>query len=154
MDEGPRRVHGGVHGGPRPIGALVPALSRAAFRKHGAGAGQVMLDWPAIVGPALAAVTAPQRVAAGTLTIACAGPIAMELRYMAQELIERINVHTGAPTVKALRFRQVGAVERPLPPPPPRRAVAAAEAAVADFPPGPLRDALAALGGRVMAGKR
>src|SRR3954463_12655425 len=63
--------------GPRAIGALVPGLTRPAFRRQGPASAQVIIDWPAIVGPALAAVTAPRRLSAGALTLACAGPIAM-----------------------------------------------------------------------------
>ena len=54
-----------------------------------------MADWPTIVGPAIAAVTMPRRLHGGTLTIACAGPIAMELQHLAREVIERINTHLG-----------------------------------------------------------
>lgn len=65
-----------------------------------------MADWPELVGPALAAVTEPERLSAGTLTIACAGPVAMELQHLAPELIERINGGLGRAAVERLRFRQ------------------------------------------------
>ncbi len=118
-----------------------------------------MLDWVAIVGPALAAVTEPRRIGQGTLTIACSGPIAMELQHMAMELMARINTHLGGTQVRALRFVQTmhagqngGEARRrgPVPAPPPPRAVAAARKAVADLPDGPLRDALERLGGAVL----
>jgi hypothetical protein len=140
------------------VSVLVPAVSRAAFRRGIPGAAQLMLDWEAIVGPALAAVTEPRRLVSGTLTIACAGPIAMELQHMAVELMGRINTTLGAVTVRALRFVQVGGLaalgSRPMretaarPSP---QAQAAAQAAVADLPAGPLRDALTALGSRVLS---
>jgi hypothetical protein len=114
-----------------------------------------MMDWPAIVGPALAAVTTPHRLSAGGLTIACSGPVAMELQYMAVELIDRINTHLGSRVVHTLRFVQAppppAAAARPGPP---RHAVAAAEAAVADLPAGELRNALVALGSVVLADDR
>ena len=119
-----------------------------------------MADWEAIVGPMLAAVSTPRRLAAGTLTIACAGPVAMELQHYATELISRINTHLGshdgaAPALRADhdRSRRCAA--------PPRRhrrpgVAAAAETAVGRLPEGELRDALAALGprggGRAQAG--
>jgi hypothetical protein len=137
--------------GPRAVGALVPALTRPAFRRTAPAAAQIMIDWPSIVGPALAAVTAPRRLSGGTLTIACSGPIAMELQHMAIELIHRINAHVGTPTVRALRFMQVALTARPVAPPVAYQAAAAAEAAVAHLPAGELRDALAALGRRVLA---
>jgi len=150
------RRTGPVHG-PRPVSALVPALVRQAFRRNAPASAQVMLDWPAIVGAALAAVTEPRRLTGGTLTIACSGPIAMELQYMAVELMDRINTSLGGPTVRALRFVQVSVTGSLRPPPrpiPTPRAQEAARKAVADLPPGPLRDALEALGGAVLAPRR
>jgi len=138
--------------GPRPLGALVPPLTRVAFRSHSSAATQIMIDWASIIGPAMAAVTQPRRLSDGTLTIACSGPIAMELQHLALEVVSRINTHLGRPVVRSLRFVQVGAFARPTPPPPaPPPAIAAAEAAVAQLPEGPLRDALLGLGSAVLA---
>jgi hypothetical protein len=140
--------------GPRGLGALVAKVARPAFRAMGPGTGQVMADWEAIVGPKLAAVSVPRRLAAGTLTIACAGPVAMELQYYATELISRINSHMGAATVRSLRFVQTmpaaTSVATRAPPVPPWVA-AAADTAVAALPDGELRTALAALGRAVLA---
>ncbi len=141
--------------GPRPLGALVPKVARPAFRAMGPGTGQVMADWDSIVGPLLAAVSVPRRLAAGTLTIACAGPVAMELQHYATELISRINTHLGSTTVRSLRFVQTTSIApQPPPPPPPMPpwVSAAAETAVAEVPEGELRAALAALGRAVLAG--
>ncbi|WP_431267826.1 DciA family protein [Dankookia sp. P2] len=115
--------------GPRPLGALIPALTKPVFRKRSPAGAQLMADWPGVVGPALAAVTTPLRFAAGTLTIACAGPVAMELTHLAPQLIARINAHLGKPMVERLRFVQQ-ALSRPrrwlgrppMPPPRPGRA--------------------------------
>jgi hypothetical protein len=141
--------------GPRPVGAMVPALTREAFRKRSPAAAQVMADWAAIVGPELARATAPRRLTRGTLTIGCAGPVAMELQYLAAELTSRINAHLGSAVVTQLKFLQVS-LDFPVPPKPVAIApavIAAAEAAVADLPEGDLRTALAALGRAVLAGK-
>ena len=73
--------------GPRPLGALVPAVVRPVFRTRAPATVQVLADWEAIVGPALAAVTLPKRLSAGTLTIACAGPVAMELQHLSEALL-------------------------------------------------------------------
>jgi hypothetical protein len=140
--------------GPRPLGALIPRVARPAFRAMSPGTGQVMADWDTIVGPMLAAVSVPRRLAAGTLTIACTGPVAMELQHYATELISRINTHLGATTVRSLRFVQTMSVAPQAPPPPPPTppwVAAAAETAVAALPEGDLRAALAALGRAVLA---
>jgi hypothetical protein len=143
----------GIVHGPRPLGALVPGVTRAAFRRHSAAAAQIMADWPIIVGPKVASMTTPRRLDRGILTIACAGPVAMDLHYVGVELMHRINGHLGGQPVHSLRFtqagmpRQMSSPSRPAP-----EAVDEAEAAVAGLPPGDLRRALVALG-RVVLGR-
>ena len=138
--------------GPRPVGALVPVISRAAFRRHAAASAKVMADWAEIVGPALAAVTTPRRLSAGVLTIACSGPLALELQHLSNELIARINTHLGGAPVQRLRFLQTPTSTPATPSAPiPPQAREAAEHAVADLPEGPLRDSLIALGSRILA---
>ncbi len=135
-------------GGPRPIGALLPAVTRPAFRQRAPAGAQLMADWPDIIGPALAAVTEPRRLVGGTLTLACAGPIALELQHLTSELAARINGHLGRQLVERFRFVQdrtaSSAVrERPV------RRVPPAPVPVPGVPPGALHDALAQLGGAV-----
>jgi hypothetical protein len=142
--------------GPRPVSALVPRLTRPAFRRRAPATAQVLADWSAIVGPAIAAVTTPRRLSSGTLTIACAGPIAMELQHLSGELMARINAHLGSQVVTGLRFVQtvMMAAPAPLPAAPPDPAeLAAIDAAVADVPESGLRAALSALG-RAMLSSR
>jgi hypothetical protein len=134
--------------GPRPVGALVPGLTRAAFRRRAPGSAQVLADWGSIVGPALAAVTLPRRLTKGTLTIACSGPIAMELQHLSGELIARINTILGYGVVSALRFIQIPP-EIPAPLPlhaPSPQSQARAESAVGVMPGEGLQVALIALG--------
>ncbi|SDB72335.1 DUF721 domain-containing protein [Belnapia rosea] len=133
--------------GPRPLGTLIPHLTRPVFRKKSPAGALLMADWAEIVGPGLAAVTSPKRVTSGTLTIGCVGPVAMELSHLAPQLIERINAQLGKPVVERLRFVQQAATAtpaRPRPAPeaklPPR-----VEAAVGNLPAGELREALAKL---------
>jgi hypothetical protein len=135
--------------GPRPVSALMSRLTRAAFRRRAPATAQVIADWTAIMGPAIAAVTTPRRLSAGTLTIACSGPIAMELQHLAGEVMTRINTHLGSNTVKALRFVQTHETIKPLTALP-RQAdpakLAAVEVALGNLPEGDLRAALASLG--------
>jgi len=82
-----------------------------------------MADWPAVIGPALAAVTRPMRLSRGardetgaakpgTLTIRCAGPVALELQHLAPQLLSRINGFAGFQLVAQLRFER-GSVAAP-----------------------------------------
>ena len=138
-DDAPRHVYG-----PRPIGALVPALTRPAFRRRAPGSAQVMADWAQIVGPELSATTTPRRLTGGTLTLACAGPVALELQHLSDQVLARVNGHLGRIVVERLRFVQNPAAPQAAEPARPQRMTPPVE--VPGIPPGPLHDALAALG--------
>ncbi len=133
--------------GPKPLGALLPGVTRPAFRRRSPASAQVLADWPEIVGAALAARTSPRRLAAGTLTLACDGPVALEMQHLATALIERINTHLGGRVVDRLRFQQ----EVLSPPPLVARRAAPTPVEVPGLPEGSLREALGRLGGAVRA---
>jgi hypothetical protein len=105
-----------------------------------------MADWQALVGPALAAVTQPLRLTAGSLTIACSGPIAMELSHLAPELVARINGGLGRVAVERLRFVQTAQPAasggKPALPPRPVALPARVATALDSLPTGDLREAL------------
>ena len=155
MGDAPRPIGYGT----RPIGDLVAVLTRVSFKRHSSAAVRIILDWSAIIGPALAAVTSPRRLSGDTLTIACSGPIAMELQHLASEVTARINSHLGTPSVQTLRFTQATspgvtasrAAAAPKPPSPVIRAKV--EASVAGIPGDDLREALARLGAAVLTAR-
>ena len=140
--------------GPRGIGGLIARVTRPGFKRRSPAASQIMTDWMDIMGPDLGARTMPQKLSAGTLTIACSGPAAMELQHFAPQLMARINGHVGGHGDKApvqrLRFvQQINAPQAsamptrpraPSKPPPP-----------IDLEPGPVRDALARLAQAIQA---
>lgn len=150
-------------GGPVAVASLIGAVTRPLMRGRQAAVARLALDWPQVVGVALAAVTAPERLTGaaggGTLTIRASGPMALELAHLAPELIARINTHLGRDAVTRLKFSADGRRAPPsaLPPPsrphrpPPREAARQAVSAVADLPDGPLKEALARLGAHVLA---
>jgi hypothetical protein len=140
--------------GPRPVSALVPALVRPAFRRRAPATAQVLADWEAIVGPALAAETTPRKLFSGTLSIVCAGPVALELQHLAEPLMARINGHLGKVAVTRLRFIQDIPRALPAVAPPRKQAINAARQAVASLPAGELRDALESLGRVVLSDRR
>lgn len=142
----------------RPIGGLIARVTRAGFRRRAPAGAQIMMDWMEIMGPVLGSRTHPQKLSAGTLTIACQGPVAMELQHLAPQLIARLNSHVGSygdgALIKRLRFVQQATV---LPPPGSRAAGPARPRADGPSPPvegidsPPLRDALERLGKAVLA---
>ncbi len=145
-DDAPRHVYG-----PRPVGALVPTLTRPAFRKRAPGSAQVMADWAEIVGPELSRTTVPRRLSSGTLTLACTGPVALELQHLSEQLLARVNGHLGRVVVQRLRFVQDPASMPAPPPTAPPPAMRRIE--LPGIPPGPLHDALVALGRRIGEGE-
>jgi hypothetical protein len=132
--------------GPRGIGGLIARVTRPGFRRRSPAAIQIMTDWMEILGPDLGARTVPQKLSAGTLTIACAGPTAMELQHFAPQLLARINGHVGGHGDKApiqrLRFVQQASAAPSGIPPRPSRTRAARPPPEIDVAPGPLKDAL------------
>jgi hypothetical protein len=129
------------------LGDLLPRLTRAAYKKRSPAGALLMSDWAAIVGPRLAQETQPKRFSGTTLTIACSGPMAMELQHLSGTLIERINVHAGRKLVERLRFVQEPVAPRT--PAPPRLALTPEP--IAGLPPGELNDALARLRAAIRA---
>lgn len=125
----------------RALAELVPGLTRAAYKKRSPAGAMLMSDWAMIVGPRLAAETLPKRLSGTTLTLACAGPMAMELQHLSGQLIERINAHAGHKLVEKLRFVQEPVAPRQAAPPRPR----VEPEPVAGMAPGDLNDALARL---------
>lgn len=112
-----------------------------------------MSDWPDIVGPHLAALTVPRRLSAGTLTVACSGPVAMELQHLAPAVIARINTTCGQGVVKRLKMVQDLTTVTPRPATQPRPRTAPAPLQIDDMPDGPLKDALGRLGGWLNAAR-
>ncbi len=101
------------HYGARGIGALLAPVVRPALRARGPALASVLEDWEALVGPEIAARSQPVKLAAGSLTLACAGPDALELQHRAPALIGRINQALGGAPVTRLKFVAVAAAPAP-----------------------------------------
>lgn len=104
----------------RTLAALLPNVTAPAFRRRSPTGAMLFACWGDVVGPAHAALTTPHRLSTGTLTVACAGPVAMELQHQADMLMARINTWCGEPLVARLRFVQdptAGIRRKPAPRP-------------------------------------
>lgn len=166
MEQGNRRRPAAfARWGTRAIAAVVPKVTAPLFRKRGFAEAGILNDWPAIVGPRLAAGCSPERLsfpvgkrAEGTLRLRVDGPLATELQHFEPQLLERINGYFGYRAVA-----QVKMVQGPLPPPerpadPPLRPLdgeeaAALQEAVSGVAGARLRSALEGLG-RAIMGRR
>ena len=124
----------GFRPGPKAIGSFVPKLAQKAFEKFGFATAAVLTDWKGIVGPELAAYTAPERLrwprppedaAAGksapatrgratttaprsgaTLMLRVSPARALDIQYKTAQIIERINAYFGYQAVTDIRLTQ------------------------------------------------
>ncbi len=145
------------------ISIAVPAgrVTRPVFGKHGFAGGALVVDWPAIVGSAVASHTLPVRIkfppkerAEGALVVKVdSGAFALEMQHLEPLILERINGYFGWKAVARLKL-----VQGPLPEPPKRAKAASAApgrlsqdiSARLDAVEDPdLREALARLGRRL-----
>jgi hypothetical protein len=107
-----------------PIGAKVAGLTREVFRKRGFAQPHILSHWPEIVGSALAEYSAPEKLAfprnpgegrgpetGATLAVRVDGPVALEIRHLEPQIVERINRYYGYNAVARLKL-----VQGPLPP--------------------------------------
>jgi hypothetical protein len=92
-----------------PIGEIVDGLMREQAFARGVPIGQLAADWAAVVGPRLAAESAPVTLDGGVLVVAATdGPWGAQVRFLASEILRKANAALGSEQV-----RRVQVVVRP-----------------------------------------
>ncbi len=88
-------------------------LTRGLLARQGFAQADVVTHWPAIVGPVLAEHCLPERLAfrqgerrGGTLHVVADSAFAVELQYLAPEVIARINGYYGFEAVGQIKIMQ------------------------------------------------
>lgn len=88
-------------------------LTRGLLARQGFAQSDVVTRWPAIVGPVLAEHCLPERLAfpqgeqrGGTLHVVADSAFALELQYLAPEVIARINGYYGFEAVARIKIVQ------------------------------------------------
>lgn len=149
----------------RPLSAALPKVTGAALGKRGFALAALLAEWEAIVGPLLAATSAPLRLAksrdpdqGAVLEIRVEGAAALELQHNEPRVVERINAHFGYKAVERLKLKQ-GPVDTPSRTVPAIRRIGAAEeralfGQLEGVDDDSLRDALAGLGRVVIGSSR
>lgn len=115
-----------------PIGARVLAVARTAFARRGFHEAHVLAHWAEIVGEGLAEYSSPEKLVfprafapkgaepkvesrsarhGAVLTVRVDGPVALEIRHLEPQIIERINSYYGYGAVERLKI-----IQGPLPP--------------------------------------
>ena len=110
------------------VGVPVGVLTRPLFGRHGFAGGAMIVDWPAIVGAAVASYTLPLRVrfpkgerSGGTLEVKVANSaFATELQHLEPLILERINGYFGWAAVARLKLRHGPLPRRDAPPTTPK----------------------------------
>lgn len=108
------------------------ALTRAAFARYGFAYADLITQWPAIVGDAIAQWSEPERIKwpragaderkqGGTLVIRVTPGRGLELQHETPRIIDRINAFYGYAAIAAVKIRQSAlsrkkALSRALPP--------------------------------------
>jgi hypothetical protein len=106
-----------------PVGARVAQLTRDIFRHRGFTQSHILARWPEIVGADLGEFSAPEQMnfprrpgegrgpqTGATLVVRVDGPIALEIRHLEPQIVERINGFYGYRAVARLKL-----VQGPLP---------------------------------------
>lgn len=112
------------------VGAFVPSIARAAFEANGFPTASVLSDWPEIIGPEFADITAPEKLvwprdrdivegdagargtrsahrrSGATIVIRVEGPRALEVQHMATQILDRINTYFGYRAIADMRLVQ------------------------------------------------
>ncbi len=87
-----------------PIGEVVDGLLRERAFARGMPIGQLTSDWASVVGPRLAAESAPVSLDGGVLVVAATtGPWGAQARFLADQIRSRANEALGADSVVTVR---------------------------------------------------
>lgn len=90
----------------RSLASLLPSVTVASFCRRSPMEIQLFFRWRDVVGADIAAQTRLKKLSAKILTVACSGPIAMEMHYRAEMIIDRINKWSGTSLVEKIRIVQ------------------------------------------------
>jgi hypothetical protein len=128
----------------------LPKITKAILDKGGRDYATIIAEWPAMVGPALAGSSQPEKLArrrtgdersaGGVLTLRVTGGAALEIQHREPQIIERINSYLGYRAVARLKLVQGVPTRRPAPGLPPMRELTPAESQTIESAASPVAD--------------
>ena len=87
-----------------PIGEVVDGLLRERIFARGAPIGRLASEWPSVVGPRLAAESAPLSLDGGVLVVSTSdGPWGAQVRFLAAEIRKKANASLGSEQVRRVQ---------------------------------------------------
>ncbi|MEZ5934371.1 MAG: DciA family protein [Alphaproteobacteria bacterium] len=105
--------------GPKRMPDLLGRLLGSEAKRRGLAEARLLTDWASVIGESIAARCQPVSLSRhGVLHLDVTGGAALELQHAELQVIERINVFFGRPTVTRLHLRQAPPKRRILTPPP------------------------------------
>jgi hypothetical protein len=144
----------GAYNGPVSVGSFIAPVAGKTLSRGGAVLTELVCEWAAIAGPALALYTRPEKLTKGApepnsggkptpsvLHLKVDPARALEVQYSTPQLIERINQTLGFRAVSGLRVVQAPILKKAAKPP----AVAKPAAPSKNEPPAPENRLSAAL---------
>jgi predicted nucleic acid-binding Zn ribbon protein len=88
-----------------PIGDVVDGLLREEVFSRGMPIAQLAMAWSRIVGPRLAAETAPATLEGGVLTVSATnGPWGAQARFLHEEIRAKANEALGSDVITSVRI--------------------------------------------------
>ncbi len=97
----------------RPVGQLVPQLTKKIFSKRGLNNAAIITDWQKIIGTDLARHSQPDRLIfpkgernGAILHIKVEGALATQMQHMEVMVIDRVNSYFGYKAVAEIRLSQ------------------------------------------------
>ena len=87
-----------------PIGEIVDGLMRERVFARGVPIGQLASEWASVVGPRLAAESAPVSLDDGVLVVAATdGPWGAQVRFLGAEIRKKANARLGTDAIKRVQ---------------------------------------------------
>jgi hypothetical protein len=147
---------------PRPLADLINRCLGEAFARQGFASADIVIHWPDIVGPEIAAHAEPIRLRwprggdeapePATLVLRVEGPAAIEIQHLSGVIVERVNRFFGWRAIDRIAIRQAPLARRARSRParaPSAEASARVAASLPDIADADLRAALARLGAAI-----
>ena len=93
------------------LGWYVDKITKSFFNKQGFAQNYILENWSSIVGPSFVEKSLPIKLQiekiGGYLVIACDGSTALELEYLKEDIIEKINSYYGFQAINKIKFQNL-----------------------------------------------
>ena len=93
------------------LGWYVNKITKSFFNKQGFAQNYILENWDFIVGPSYVEKSLPIKLQiekiGGYLLIACDGSTALEMEYLKEDIIEKVNSYYGFQAINKIKFQNL-----------------------------------------------